>query len=62
MYRKETYANRNRINGCKLNKCISKKKYLILLSLLDKNLPRILIASTRKPLLSSMLMMVSTHS
>jgi hypothetical protein len=38
------------------------KQNLILLSRLDKNLPRILIASTRRPPLSSMLMIVSTHS
>jgi hypothetical protein len=38
------------------------KQNLMLLSRLDKNLPRILIASTRKPPLSSMLMIVSTHS
>lgn len=35
---------------------------LILLSRFDKNLPKILMASTRKPPLSSMLMIVATHS
>lgn len=38
------------------------QKNLILLSRLDKNLPKILIASTRKPPLSSILIIVSTHS
>lgn len=41
---------------------VSMTRNLILLSRFDKNLPRMLIASTRKPPLSSMLMMVSTHS